>query len=101
MKMGALPSGSMMTTRVTNASPNAIQLIAPCPWVSRQPTASRALGWIRDGGQKGRSSLEAGAELRGPDRDAPRQGFARPPHDDLDRACDGRCLCPVLQRQEG
>src|SRR5439155_557407 len=101
MKIGALPSGSMVTTRVTNASPKALQLIAPCPRLSRQPTGSIALGWIGDGGQEPGSSLEAGGERRGRHRDAPRQKVAGPSHYHLDRAGKDRRLHSVLQRQEG
>src|SRR5438270_606270 len=89
------------TTRVTNASPKALQLIAPCPRLSRQPTGSIALGWIGDGGQEPGSSLEAGGERRGRHRDAPQQEVAGPSHYHLDRAGKDRRLHSVLQRQEG
>src|SRR5207247_8313095 len=101
MKMGALPSGSMITMRVTNASPNALQLIAPCPRLSRQPSGSIALGWSRDGGQEPGSSLEAGGERRGRHRDAPRQEVAGPSHHRLDRAGTVRGLKSVFQTEEG
>src|SRR2546423_1087593 len=85
----------------TNASPKALQLIAPCPRLSRQPTGSIALGWIGDGGQEPGSSLEAGGERRGRHRDSARQEVAGPSHYHLDRAGKDRRLHSVLQRQEG